>query len=203
MKGLLLFTAVVLAAAVSAAYSLDLLDNVVHGTLYYYGLQFSYDWANPYWSILRAIQTFVWLTAACTLASTIHVYRRYIHAKPEVKETVVSEKPITTPSLTVDPQPPSPSGLVRCTNCGRVFAQPLRMLDFHSDRPKIVNICPFCNEVISPALRREESERGKKVVQKSKENNDQAKGAQELQEAQQAQRKEETTETAQTVAATA
>jgi len=199
MRGLLLFTAIVLAATVSVAHSINLLDNIVHGTLYNYGLQFSYDWATPYWSILQAIQAFLTLTAASTLVSTVYVYKRYIHAKPERKETkeieVASEKPTAAPSVAAEPQMPTPSGLTRCTNCGRVFTQPLRMLDFHSDRPRIVNICPFCNEVISPAPRQEELERSKKVAQKSKKNNYQAKGVRELQEARQAQKREETEET--------
>jgi len=29
------------------------IDSIVHGTLYHYGLQFSTDWANPYWLIIR------------------------------------------------------------------------------------------------------------------------------------------------------
>ena len=28
-------------------------DNIVHSSLYSYGLQFSYEWANPYWLYLR------------------------------------------------------------------------------------------------------------------------------------------------------
>ena len=29
------------------------IDKLVHGTLYGYGLVFSYDWANPYWLMFR------------------------------------------------------------------------------------------------------------------------------------------------------
>jgi hypothetical protein len=31
------------------------LDKLVNGTLYWYGLVFSYDWAQPYWLLFRAI----------------------------------------------------------------------------------------------------------------------------------------------------
>ena len=201
MRALLLITTLVLAATVSVAYGLSLLDNIVHGTLYSYGLQFSYNWATPYWSIMRAIQVSVTLTAVCTLVSTVYVYKRLIRTKTKVEEMeVISEKSAAPSSSVTEPQSPSSLGLVRCTNCGKVFSQPLRMLDFHSDRPRIVNICPFCNEVISPTPRQEELERGKKIVQKGKKNNYQAKGVRELQEARRAQRKEETEETVATTA---
>jgi len=195
MKGLLLFTVLILAMIVSIGYSLTLLDTIVHGTLYNYKLEFSYSWAVPYWNILRMIQAFLGLTTAFTLMSMFYVYRRYIHAKPKTQITAaVSEKSIVAPSPVVEPQPLSVSGMFKCPHCGKVFAQPLRMLDFHSDRPRIVNICPFCNEVIPP-LPRQELESGKKVFLKGKKNNDQAKVAQELQETKQVPRKDEPKET--------
>jgi len=199
MKVLLLFTGLILAATVTVAVSLSLLDNIVHRTLYNFGLHFSYEWASPYWTILRIIQASVGLTATFALIGTIYVYRKYIHAKPETKMTV-SEKSAAAPSVAIEPPQPSISGLVKCVHCGRVFAQPLRMLDFHSDRPRIVNICPFCNEVIPPVFHQDASESGRKVVQKSKKDNDQAKGTRELQEMRQTQRKEETKETVATSA---
>jgi len=184
--GLLLFTVLTLTVTVSAAYSLNLFDTIVHGTLYNYGLQFSYDWATPYWTILRIIQALLGLIAVLTLTNMIYVHRKFIHAKPEVPELErkirVSERPSeklvkpierpmerpTAPSLVTEPQLPSASGLVRCAHCGRTFAQPLRMLDFHADRPRMVNICPFCNEIIQPVLRHQESELLKKTSQKEK-----------------------------------
>jgi len=214
MKKLLLFTILILAATVFVVYNLNVMDSIVHGTLYNYGLQFSYDWATPYWTLLRITQALVTLMAISTLVSVFYVYRKYIrvHVKPEVKRIEVKgEKRIipsvstvpsvsSAPSLALQPEPraSSPSGLVKCAHCNRVFAQPLRMLDFHSDRPRIVNICPFCNEVIPPVLRQEEPDQnhGKKGFQKGKRNHDNpdesaAKGVRELQEMRQAQRREE------------
>lgn len=51
-----LVLALMLAAITTLAFSMLLfrnLDNVVHGDLYRYGLQFSYDWAGQYWTYSR------------------------------------------------------------------------------------------------------------------------------------------------------
>jgi len=175
MKKLLVFTVLVLAATASAVYCLTLLDNIVHGTLYNYGLQFSYDWANPYWMLLKIVQAMIVLAAVFTVVNLLYVYRKYIYIKPQVTKTRIekSEKKIISSPI---PEPETPSetqkmgGLVKCTHCNRVFAQPLRMLDFHSDRPRMINICPFCNEMIPPILHSEE-EKGKKAALKGKKNN--------------------------------
>jgi len=202
MKKLLLFTVLVLVAAASAAYSLTLLDKIVHGTLYNYGLQFSYDWASPYWTMLRVVQGLMVLTAVFSVVSFVYVYRKYIHTRPlkpqapqviQAKGEKGEKKVVPSPLPPLrELEPPSETqrmgGLVKCTHCNRVFAQPLRMLDFHSDRPRIINICPFCNELIPPILRNEEAEKGKKIFFKGKKND-------------QAQRKEEAKEAEEKVAA--
>jgi hypothetical protein len=186
-KLLFVFTVLVVAAAACAAYSLILLDKIVHGTLYNYGLKFSYDWANPYWTLLRIVQAMIALAAVFNVVSSVYVYRKYIYTKPRVplvrsekSEKKIISSPISPPISSPIPKPEMPSetpsetpkmgGLVKCTHCNKVFAQPLRMLDFHSDRPRIVNICPFCNEVIPPILHSEE-EREKKSFLKGKKNN--------------------------------
>jgi len=200
MKKLLLFTVLVLDATVTAAYSLTLLDNIVHGTLYNFGLQFSYDWANPYWMLLRIVLAMMVLAAVFNVVSFVYVYRKYIYTKPQATETRVEKKVISSPTSTVlETETPSETqkmgGLVKCTHCNRVFAQPLRMLDFHSDRPRIINICPFCNEVIPPILRQEE-ERGKKIAPKGKKNN-------QTRESQEIVQKEETKAAEETIATSA
>jgi hypothetical protein len=202
MKKLLLFTALVLAASVSAVYCLSLLDNIVHGTLYNFGLRFSYDWANPYWMLMRIVQAMIVLAAVFNVVSLIYVYRKYVYTKPQVMEIRGEKKVISSPSssTTLETEIPSETqrmgGLVKCTHCNRVFSQPLRMLDFHSDRPRIINICPFCNEVIPPILRHEEAEREKKFAPKGKRNNH-------TKESQEIVQKEEIKATEETVVASA
>jgi hypothetical protein len=176
MKKLLLFTVLVVAANVSAAVILNMLDNIVHGTLYNYGLRFSPDWANPYWTLLRVVQALMVATAVFALVNLIYVYRKYISIRPQMphvsqtKSEKVERKII--PSPVREPEPASEAqrvgGLVKCPHCQRVFSQPLRMLDFHSERPRIINICPFCNEVIPPILRNEETEKLKRFVLRGK-----------------------------------
>jgi len=192
MKKLLLLTVLIVTAAASAGYTLNLFDNIVHGTLYNYGLRFDYAWANPYWTTLRIAQVLISLTAVFSIISFFYVYRMSAHTKPH--ETLTKREKNLASSSAEAPEAPTESqrvgSLVKCTHCQKVFAQPLRMLDFHSERPRIVNICPFCNEVIPPVLRQEETEKAKKFSFKVKKNN-QTKEAPQKEE----QQKEEPQET--------
>ena len=159
MKGLFVFTVLILTIVVSVFYSLTLLDNIVHGSLYYYGLTFSYDWANPYWMTFKIVQALLGLTIILTLVNTVYVYKIYGHSelrmpkieakKPEIKVTV-NEKSTVCPPTIEQQLSGVPPGMVKCGHCGKIFAQPLRMLEFHEDRPRMINICPFCNELIQP-----------------------------------------------------
>jgi hypothetical protein len=177
MKGLFVFTVLILTTVVSVFYSLTLLDNIVHGSLYNYGLTFSYDWANPYWMTLKIVQALLGLTIILTLVNTVYVYKIYGHAelrmpkigvgpkvsrieveprmpkieskKPEIK-VIVNEKSTVCPPTIEQQLSGVPQGMVKCGHCGKIFAQPLRMLEFHEDRPRMINICPFCNELIQP-----------------------------------------------------
>lgn len=78
---LLLFASLIIAATVSAAYTLTFLDQIVHGELYHYGLQFSLNWANRYWAILRIIEILLVLVAVLTLFNALFVYRKYVYRK--------------------------------------------------------------------------------------------------------------------------
>ncbi len=42
-------------------YLLQVLDSIVHGDLYGYGLVFSYEWANQYWNLIGSIRTSILL----------------------------------------------------------------------------------------------------------------------------------------------
>ena len=195
--GLHLFIILILSMTASAVYSLTLFDKLVHGTLYHYGLQFSYDWAIPYWTIMRIIQALVGLSAVVTLTSMIYVYRKHIYAKPQMK-TTVTEK-MVAPSFATEPQEQSISGLVKCPHCGNSFSKPLQVLDFQADKSRIVNVSPFCNEAIQPVFRQVKSEQVKKAVQKQEKNN-KPEVAQKSQETQQEKTEEETEETVMTQA---
>jgi len=208
----ILFAVIVLAATVSAVYTLNLLDQVVNGLTYTYGdLNFDLRWANPYWNFLHILQILLGVIATSTVVNIIFTVKEYVSIKKPSAKATPSQKPAITvsqptiPSTTVPaathsvekpahvqaapstlPSPPAPlpatppapaslpadiSGLAKCFHCGKLFSQPLRMLDFQGDRPRIVNICPFCNEIIPSSPRQDEGEQDKKLQFKKKSNN--------------------------------
>jgi hypothetical protein len=181
IKRLLLFPVLILTGMICVFFTLNLLDSLVQDTLYNYGLQFSYDWANPYWMTLRIVQALLGLSMVLTLINTVYVLKRHglevfrmpkIGLKPKIlniEETKTPKIGFKKPKIEITPTEKStasstigrqfsdiPSNMFKCGHCEKIFAQPLRMLDFHQDRPKIVNICPFCNEIIYTASRKEE-----------------------------------------------
>ena len=194
MRRLLLLIVPVSISTVLAVYGLFWLDNIVHGTLYDYGLQFSYEWANPYWSVLRTVLALIGLTGFFSIVSYLYMYRTYTlvkHRKHEEtiakteaeverehKKKTVSRLHSLKPTFTSipstreqEPEPESVSGrdervdnLVRCNHCNKVFSQPLRMLDFHGELPRMIDVCPFCSEVIKSAVSKEENEKKKKLI---------------------------------------
>ena len=223
----ILFSSIVLAAAATTLYLLNMLDQVIHGQLYNYGLLFDLAWANPYWTLLRIVQILLGVIAAVTSLDVVLTVRKYVTVKKQTVKMVPGQKHVmsspaqarpipplvrtvpstthpvekvtsmpttptappailsVTPSVRVSQAPPaapsaapSPteplsseiSGLIRCNHCGKAFTQPLRMLDFQGDRPRIVSICPFCNEIINTAPRQEEKEKDKRFSFRKKNN---------------------------------
>lgn len=208
-----------LASSAAAACVICLLDQIVHGTLYDYGLQFSYNWANPYWLLLRIIQVLLAIGIITTIANQALTLRTYLktkkqHAKAAPIPRVMRQAPTTTrnagkprpisvrsqplpssakafpqqrppqqpnsrptptaqPTTTPPQVTPSPSykptrsaELVKCPKCGKSFTQPLRMLDFRGDRPRIVETCPFCNETVRSAPHTEGTEQNRDLDKK-------------------------------------
>ena len=199
---------IVLVAIGSTAYFLNQLDQIVHGQLYNYHLEFSLEWANPYWNILRIIQTLLGVAGAATGISLVFSIKKEILSKKSTEKVTLTQRPqkgipqvpavhravdrqtvsppsqrtaglsapITKPAISpsqpapitpVAPTGPTPTpqqfsseipGPIRCPHCGRAFTQPLRMLDFQGDRPRIINICPFCNEIIQTRPKHESEE---------------------------------------------
>ena len=172
---------VALTALISTAYTLILVDQLVNDMLYSYGLQFSYTWANPYWTLLRVAWALLAISAVAITINTILIIRPRSKAKDpgiripptqkmvtnipptaQTKERIpatshapspqLSAKPPTKPTPTTAPESryssPEATPLFRCNHCGKNFTQPLRMLNFQVDPPRIVNVCPFCNETM-------------------------------------------------------
>jgi hypothetical protein len=132
-----------LIAAITVAYLLTIIDSIVHGQLYQFGLSFSYDWANPYWMVLRISLALLGLIAAASSVNITHFVWSKLKSHEKLKEmerteVVPMETNVGVPTL------------FKCSSCGRSITHPLRMLEFQSQRPKMINICPFCNATVVP-----------------------------------------------------
>ena len=139
-----LVSVLALIVAVSVAYLLTIIDSIIHNQLYQFGLGFSYDWANPYWMVLRLSLALLGLIAvAASMNITCFFWKKV--RKPEVAKVAKGEV-----KAEVAPQRAGAPSLFQCTSCKRSITHPLRMLDFHSQRPKMINICPFCNATVVP-----------------------------------------------------
>ena len=64
---------------------LFVIDQIVNGTLYSYGLQFSYNWAIGYWNVLRLGFAVSWFVIITTI--TLHLY-----LSRKTKETVEEQR---------------------------------------------------------------------------------------------------------------
>lgn len=100
-------------------------DRIVHGQLYNYGLQFSYQWAGPYWTVTALIFAMGWFNILSALAFQIYVvtYERrqataFVAAvrneimrirmqQPQPETLPVEENQSTQPKQTEQPATPS------------------------------------------------------------------------------------------------
>jgi len=91
------------------------------------------------------------------------------HAAPSLAPSATSSSPLA-PSAPTTMHSDIPE-LIRCSHCGKAFTQPLRMLDFQGDRPRVISICPFCNEIIPISQAQDEKEGEKKLFLRKKNGN--------------------------------
>jgi len=143
-----LVAAIWLVSAVFIAFLMHQLDWIVHHDLYTYGLQFSLNWASPYWAFLWAIYGCLALSSTLSLIVLCTGFLKHKHAKNaalnknvvykgERKSAVNEAEPLNGNHM-----------LITCPNCKRVFSKPLVMLDFSKKRSRLVNSCPYCNQVL-------------------------------------------------------
>jgi hypothetical protein len=70
-------------------------------------------------------------------------------SEPEVQKTDISEEPKAKES----------AGLViSCSNCGKVFSKPMVMLDFNKGTTRLLNVCPFCNQILDETVEAKKSD---------------------------------------------
>ncbi len=140
-------------------------DEVVHVLGYEYGLQFDYEWATPYWMFLRLALGFVICLITLNAISAVLLFIQ-IHQTSAVKQKSTSRQPLQSlqpessgiPSKEINEMKPlekEENGIevmtlpIVCNKCGKVFTQPLCMFDFKSGKPRLVNVCPYCNTILA------------------------------------------------------
>ena len=132
-------------------YFLSRIDSIVHGELYSFGLQFSYDWAVGYWVALR----FIYICLAVPMIWSVFALGASFRNKSDnVRESVKSVQNKPVPVSVRKPEPLRDSSMViSCPKCKRVFGKPLVMLDFSNgdEKARLVNVCPYCNHVLGRA----------------------------------------------------
>jgi uncharacterized Zn-finger protein len=141
------------------AYFLRRVDWIVHTQLYSFGLKFSLDWAQNYWSFFSAIYVFLAVPVVLSaiylgldILSLVKSRKAHVEGKPaqaakpvRAAEPVETTKPVETNHM-----------LISCPHCKRVFSRPLVMLDFAGGKTRLVNVCPYCNHTLD--LERGEAE---------------------------------------------
>jgi uncharacterized Zn-finger protein len=140
-------------------------DSIVNVTLYSYGLQFSNNWAQPYWMYARLLYASQFVSIALSLVALASGFLNKGNGdKHTSKPKETREKSVGTREET-----DGRTIVVSCSSCKRVFSKPLVMLDFSGGKAKLVNVCPYCNTLIGKAEKRNDAETivdpEKKVVQ--------------------------------------
>lgn len=140
-----------LVSSACVVYLLGSIDSIVHGQLYNFGLQFSYDWAVGYWMSLR----FIYICLAVPMIWSVFALGASFRNKPDGKREVV--RSVQSKPVPVGVRNPEPSRdnhmVISCSKCKRVFGKPLVMLDFSNgdEKARLVNVCPYCNHVLGKA----------------------------------------------------
>jgi uncharacterized Zn-finger protein len=135
------------------------MELIVHGQLYYYGLVFSPEWADPYrvftWLIYVCLGMQMALSGLALISSFLKVEKlpkrtnvvQQVSKQPQVVKAesrpIVREMSKTVENNTVNG--------ITCPHCKKVFSRALVMLDFHGGKNKLVSVCPYCNEVLAIA----------------------------------------------------
>jgi len=144
----------------SSAFGLFLLyklDYLVHGDLYNYGLQFSYNWILPMWTFERLLGFCFILPVVFGAGALVWDFRRSRKCKLVVKHVKpVEQKPQVAP-LQVNNNGVKAQALrensmvISCPSCKKMFGKPLVMLDFSGKEARLVNVCPYCNRILGNA----------------------------------------------------
>ncbi len=156
-KLVLLLNVAGIALAVAGAITVNQVDFIVHHTLYDYSLVFDPEWAIPYWTFERLSLAIIGCMGAVNCLSIVYMLlSQRAAASPE--DTASRDRAPSTQLEKPSGEKPSQgddNGVeivalpMVCNKCGKVFSQPLCMFDFKSGKPRLVNVCPYCNAVLA------------------------------------------------------
>jgi uncharacterized Zn-finger protein len=159
---LLLIQIVGTGLVIGAVFLLLRLDEVVNVLLYKYGLQFDYEWAVPYWTLLRTVLAVLGCVAGVSaFAVVLTILGRQTPQPAKIQLAKDVRVPAKTSAEAIreigkeTTNEETQNGVeiaalpMVCNKCGKVFSQPLCMFDFKSGRPRLVNVCPYCNAVLA------------------------------------------------------
>ena len=164
-KSYLLISVFTMGLAIASIFLLYRLDTIVHGLLYEYGLVFSYEWAIVYSTIERTLFASLSLLFVFNLFSSAVLFRTRVlpaitqkprmsvraRRKPQRYEKVTPQK-VIEPKETKEGDTDGVKVLgvpMVCSGCGKVFTQPLCMFSFETGKPHLVNVCPYCNKILT------------------------------------------------------
>jgi hypothetical protein len=143
-------------SSVVIVFLLGMIDGIVHIQLYQFGLQFSYDWAVPYWGFMRMVYLCLIVPSVLSVVGLVFgVFGRGGGEVPVVK--TVEVKPAVVPKVQQSLKEVQNHMVASCPSCKRVFTKPLVMLDFSSGKTRLVNVCPYCNHILGGADEGEKS----------------------------------------------
>ena len=133
---------------------LSRIDSIVNVTLYQYGLQSSMSWLGPYWFALRLIYVFMAVPAVFSFVVLVAGLGKPSNGAGQLGRRVNGKFSREQTRMAREN-----SMLIKCVKCGKVFNKPLTMLDFSTGKPRMANVCPYCNHVLENSVDKGPNER--------------------------------------------
>jgi FtsZ-interacting cell division protein ZipA len=78
------------------------IDYIINHTLYNYGLQFSYNWAIPYWTMAGIVFSMGWLIILTSIAFELHLLMRWLHKPPKPETVSAQQEPALSEAATTE-----------------------------------------------------------------------------------------------------
>jgi uncharacterized Zn-finger protein len=129
-------------------------DSIVNVTLYHYGLQFSNNWAQPYWTYARMLYASQFVPIALSVVALASGFLK----KDEDDKQTSKRKETREKSVATREKTNGRTAVTSCSSCKRVISKPLVMLDFSGGRAKLIKVCPYCNTVVDKAEEQNDAE---------------------------------------------